>query len=110
MKFENLLVMLVTVSFGVLSFSGCDDTTGGCNPSTDICACQKDHADCFDAQCGMEADRCDSNEACVFLSNCLDSCKTEECPDECMEMYSEGEKDLKKLMECSKYNCRHCPE
>ncbi len=104
----RLFFLISTVFITIMLFQGCDDTVQGCDPSTDYCSCQKDYDDCHEAECWEEEDECNGNANCRYLANCIQACKTDECPD-CFDMYEDGEKDLNALLKCDDMNCGLCP-
>ena len=78
--------------------------------------CRQAHegAGCYDAECEAEAEECADNEECVLLTNCVGECEeraaVDECIEECMNLYGDGENDMDSLQECSDNNCGGCPD
>ena len=64
-----------------------------------------DYESCLNCSCDEEYYACESNTACVDLSNCLYDCTDESCYEECFSTYPDGVDDRLDYEDCVIETC-----
>lgn len=101
-RFLLAAVLLSGVFVASCGGGGDNDVTSGTNSE-----CKS----CLDTKCKTQVDQCNANSECVALSNCLKSCKSNDCMQKCLMDHQDGYPYLQSLSSCAAQNCANeCKE